>query len=144
MYRLVGVPFRRNCRCVAEKIEVGFYFIEKCVSVLTFLTFLTMSIPIRGDFSSLPGMASYEAELLKDAYDAATITETWDNFRTFSEESFMFSLSPWLNNVQNAMKLMDQHSGSSYGYVMRVIEHIAKVGWDTYAREYIARRTTAA
>lgn len=103
-----------------------------------------MSIPTRGDFSSLPGMSSYEAEMLKDAYDAATVTESWDNFRTFSEQSFMFSRSEWLNNVQNAMKLMDQHSGSSYGFVMRVIEHIAKHGWDTYAREYIAARSSAA
>jgi hypothetical protein len=114
-----------------------------CVShfpVLAFLTFPTMSIPARGDFASIPGMSSYEAELLKDAYDAATITESWDNFRTFSEESFMFSRSSWLNNVQNAMKLLDQHSGSSYGFVMRVIEHIAKHGWDTYVRENIAAR----
>jgi hypothetical protein len=126
--------------------------IEACIliddvgvkQISTFLTFPTMSIPTRGDFSSLPGMSAYEAEMLKDAYDAATVTESWDNFRTFSEQSFMFSRSPWLNNVQNAMKLLDQHSGSSYGFVMRVMEHIAKHGWDTYAREYIAARSPAA
>ena len=104
-----------------------------------FLTFPTMSIPTRGDFASIPGMSSSDAAMLKDAYDAATVTESWDNFRNFSEESFMLSNASWLSKVQAEMKLMDQHSGGSYGWTMRIIEHIALHDWDTYVRECIAR-----
>jgi hypothetical protein len=100
-----------------------------------------MSIPVRGDFASIPGMSPHEAEMLADAFNAATVTESWDNFRNFSDESFMFSTAPWLSKVQAEMKLMDQHSGGSYGWTMRVIEHIARHGWDTYVREYIAAST---
>lgn len=102
-----------------------------------------MSIPTRGDFASIPGMSSFEAAMLSDAYNAVTVTESWDNFRNFSEESFMFSSAPWLSKVQAEMKLMDQHSGGSYGWTMRIIEHIARHGWDTYARERISARANA-
>jgi len=103
-----------------------------------------MSIPVPGDFASIPGTSPYEAAMLADAYNAVRVTESWENFRNFSEESFMFSRSAWLNKVQAEMKMMDDHSGSSYGCTMRVIEFIAKNGWETYVRDVIAARAARA
>ncbi len=101
------------------------------------------SIPAPGDFAAIPEMDSWEAKMLKDIYDAVSELNMWENMRNFSEQSFMFSRSPWLSQVQGKMTLMDQHSGSSYGICMRIIESIAKSGWDAYVHgriEYNARR----
>jgi hypothetical protein len=87
----------------------------------------------RGNFSSVPSVDKYEGYLLQDAYDAITAAEAWDYFRTFSEESFMFSRSAVLTQVQARMKTMEEHSGSSYGFVMRTMEAIAKEGWEKWA-----------
>jgi hypothetical protein len=92
----------------------------------------------KGDFSSIAGIDSYEARMLQDAYDAVTASETWEFFRTFDEESFMFSRNPVLGKVNAHMKMMDQHSGSSYGFVMRVMEAIAKHGWESWAELRVA------
>jgi hypothetical protein len=96
-----------------------------------------MSVSVRGNFSTVPGIDNWEASLLQDAYDAITVAEEWDYFRTFSEQSFMFSRSANLQKVQAHMKTMDEHSGSSYGFVMRTMEAIAKKGWESW----IAMRT---
>ncbi len=116
---------------------------------------------VRGKFSSVAGIDNYEASLLQDAYDAITVTETWDYFRTFSEQSFMFSRSgsakegtlreathrsAVLAQVQAQMKTLDQHSGASYGCVMRTMEEIAKDGWESWAAAraaYIAAQANA-
>jgi hypothetical protein len=94
----------------------------------------------RGNFSTVPGIDAYEARLLQDAYDAITLTEAWDYFRSFAEESFMFSRSARLTQVQAAMKMMDDHSGSSYGFVMRTMEAIAKDGWESWVAHRTAPR----
>lgn len=86
-----------------------------------------------GQFSSVAGIDNYEASLLQDAYDAITVAEAWEFMRTFSEQSFMFSQSAVLAQVQAHMKTLDQHSGSSYGCVMRTMEAIAKDGWESWA-----------
>lgn len=92
-----------------------------------------------GNFIAIPGMDNWEAMMLTDAYKAVTKAGCWDLMKTFAEESFMFSSAPWLNEVQTHMTLMDQHSGSSYGITMRIMESIAKDGWDTYVAARIAR-----
>jgi hypothetical protein len=100
-------------------------------------------IPAPGDFAAIPEMDSWEAQMLKDIYDAVTELNMWENMCNFSEQSFMFSRSTWLSEVQDKMKLMDTHSGCSYGICMRNIESIAKDGWDAYVTsrlEYNAKR----
>jgi hypothetical protein len=95
------------------------------------------AVPAAGQFSEIPGLPKWDAEMFKDAYDAVTAAEAWSKMASFTGESFMFSGEPWLGNVQTHMKLMDQHSGSSYGCTMRVIEKIARDGWDAYVAEYL-------
>ena len=87
---------------------------------------------IKGRFADIPGISTSDAEFLQDAADAITAAEAWDYIRNFAGESFMFSRSAELSQIQAHMKMMDQHSGSSYGIVMRHMEKIAKEGWENY------------
>ncbi len=85
-----------------------------------------------GDFQAIPGMDSWEAEMLKDVYDAVSIANKWDDMKKSQVESFMFHGPSWVPDVHKHMKLLDTHSGSSYGIIMRNIESIAKDGWDAF------------
>jgi len=100
-------------------------------------TAATAAVISKGDFAALPGISSWETEQLKDAYDAITTAEKWHEMATFSEPSFMMARGAWLNQVQSHMKLLDHHSGSSYGCMMRCMEYIACNGWDAYVAGYI-------
>jgi hypothetical protein len=87
---------------------------------------------IKGQFADIAGISKSDAEFLQDAADAITTAEAWDYIRTFSGESFIFSNSTQLSQIKAHMKKLDQHSGSSYGVVMRHMEMIAKDGWESY------------
>jgi hypothetical protein len=93
-----------------------------------------------GDFTSIPGMSSGYAELFSDAYQAITVTENWDSIKNFgsnpSETSFMYSNAPFLRNIEKHMKMLDDHSGSSYGITMRNMEYIAKHGWNAFVQKF--------
>ena len=76
---------------------------------------------------------AHESTMLRDAYDAITQCELWDWLRTYSPEDnkgFMFSTHPNLERINKAMKY-EGHSGSSYAMTMRVMEKIAKEGFDS-------------
>lgn len=91
------------------------------------------TIPPPGTFSWAEGS---DRQLLEDAYAAVTAAEAWDFLRDWSppkERGFMFTQHPTLDSIQKQMKLMGAHSGASYGYCMRVMEAIAKRGWESYA-----------
>ena len=90
-------------------------------------------------FADIASISKSDAEFLQDAADAITAAEAWEYIRTFSGESFMFSDAAFLTQIQAHMKKMDQHSGSSYGIVMRHMEKIAKEGWESY----VAWRTSS-
>ena len=83
-------------------------------------------------FADIAGISKSDAEFLQDAADAITAAEAWEYIRNFAEQSFMFSDAAELSQIQAHMKLLDRHSGSSYGMVMRHMEKIAKEGWESY------------
>lgn len=83
-------------------------------------------------FTQFKNMDQWTADMLNDAYQAVNVTQSWDNMKNFTGESFMFSSEPWISNVMTAMHLRDQHSGASFGWTMRQIEFIAKEGWEAY------------
>jgi hypothetical protein len=93
-----------------------------------------------GDFASIPGMRSDDAQLFSDAYQAITVTGNWDTMKNFgsepSETSFMFSSAPFLNDIRKHMKMLNYHSGASYGVTMRNMEYIAKHGWDSFVQNF--------
>lgn len=90
---------------------------------------------IKGRFADIPGISTSDAEFLQDAADAITAAEAWEYIRTLETpegRGFMFSDAAELTQIKAHMKKMDQHSGASYGVVMRHMEMIAKEGWESY------------
>ena len=88
----------------------------------------------KGDFSKLPGI-DFEKQYLQDAYDAVTTAEAWDWMASPSnpgKDGFMLSSDPEVAKIKGYMKRLMDHSGGSFGCTMRVIEMIAKKGWDAY------------
>jgi hypothetical protein len=93
--------------------------------------------PLPGDFSFISD--SHSKEMLEDAYQAVTVSNTWDALRNTTppaDKGFMFSVSPTTDAIQKHMRLLDQHSGASYGWTMRCMEAIAKNGWETFIQTY--------
>jgi hypothetical protein len=77
--------------------------------------------------------SEFESMMFRDAYEAISKCNLWEWLRTYSPEKdkgFMFSEHPNLTSINKAMKF-DGHSGASYAITMRVMESIAKNGWET-------------
>jgi len=80
-------------------------------------------------------------EQLKSAHKAITLCELWNWLRIYEpppKRGFMWSTSPELDRLQEQMwkdPINNQHSGSSYGLIMREMEYIAKNGYENYKRE---------
>lgn len=90
-----------------------------------------------GDFSFITD--SHEVAMLDSAYKAvSSVDGAWNFLKTYSppeNEGFMFVRNaPYkLTQIEHAILDADSgHSGSSYGFVMRAMEYIAKNGWDGY------------
>lgn len=84
----------------------------------------------------------FEATMLKDAYQAITACDLWDWMRVFRPkdgEGFMFANHPNLDRINEAMKY-GGHSGASYGWTMRQMESLAKIGWDEHKRIVLRKR----
>ena len=85
-----------------------------------------------GDFSF---MSNKEwAKTCADGYKAVSKTELWDWLACYEPQpnsGFMFSSHSNLLIISNALEY-DNHSGASWGCMMRTLQYIAKHGWDTY------------
>jgi len=80
------------------------------------------------------GFSEPELVMLKDAYNAITITGMWAWFAGHvpaEGEGFMFNTHPNMKIIEQAMKY-EGHSGFSYAWTMRQMEFIAKGGWENY------------
>lgn len=78
-------------------------------------------------------------EFLQSAHRAITNCEMWDWIRINNITSFMYEDGPEMRKFINEMQkdnINDNHSGSSYGFIMREIEYIAKNGYDKYKETY--------
>ena len=88
-----------------------------------------------GDFSFVEDVAT--REMFDDAYMA--IDAVWGGWefmeRDPGEGGFMYSSDPYSAAIQKNMKY-DGHSGASYGWTMRVMQKIARVGWERFVTEY--------
>ena len=74
--------------------------------------------------------------LYKNMHSAITQTELWDWMRTYEPpEGFMNSDAPELDRINAKMRedpISFNHSGASYGCMMRNMEFIAKNGYETF------------
>lgn len=78
-----------------------------------------------------------EAIMLHDADTAITECGLWEWLSTYNPPSgkgFMFSEHENLTKLDKAMKY-EGHSGSSYGWTMRVMQRVARLGWAAFAEE---------
>jgi hypothetical protein len=86
-----------------------------------------------GNFNLLP-IPGYEKEMLDDMYKAITQAELWTWMAHPSipgDGGFMFSSHPEIAEISKKLKYTE-HSGSSFGLCMRVMQKIARRGWDVY------------
>ncbi len=76
---------------------------------------------------------------LKSAHRAISACELWNWLRIYDPPSgFMFSLEPELERIKQELAkdpFNDNHSGASYGCMMRNMEYIAKNGYNSYAKK---------
>ena len=75
---------------------------------------------------------------LKSAHKAISTCELWEWLRIYmprEDSGFMWSVSSELDRINQELwkdPLNENHSGSSYGMVMRIMEYIAKNEYDCY------------
>ena len=85
---------------------------------------------------------SYEADMLESAFKAiSSVKDGWDFMKTYEPpegEGFMFNRNPpaKLQEIEAAVLKADSgHSGASFGFTMRVMQRIAKYGFERYYDE---------
>jgi nanoRNase/pAp phosphatase (c-di-AMP/oligoRNAs hydrolase) len=80
-------------------------------------------------------------EMLVNAWQAITITETWDFVRE-DTDSFMFSRDPRIEIITNKMVELGYggHSGASFGCTMRNMQFIAKYGEEKFKQEILSNQ----
>jgi len=98
-------------------------------------------IPPRGDFSFIPEGGMNERGMLHDAFTAVeSVSGGWAGLIPEPEagRGFMFSSPPegsvraQINTALMATPSGRDHSGSSYGWTMRQMQGIARLGWPAY------------
>ena len=80
---------------------------------------------------------SWERQMLENGYQAISELELWYWLRTFEpgEHGFMCSNHENIHGISKKMQSLPNppnHSGSSFGHVMRIMEYIAKNGLEKY------------
>jgi len=74
----------------------------------------------------------FEQRMMKDAYDAVTEAEAWEEMKGDpGDGGFMYSSAPHVKRISAKMKF-DGHSGASFGLTLRVMQYIAREGWGKY------------
>ena len=93
-----------------------------------------------------PGQFEYinnkhEREMYVNAWQAITLTENWD-FVKADIESFMWSENPKIDIIGSKMSELGYHchSGSSFGFIMRKMQYIARNGEKKFKEDYSKSR----
>ena len=91
---------------------------------------------IEGNFDYIPW---YDRDVYANAWQAITVTETWEFVKNYDVGSFMLSTDPRVHMIASKMVELgyDGHSGSSFGCIMRVMQYIAKYGEQQFMSKYI-------
>jgi hypothetical protein len=89
---------------------------------------------------------SDERNMYLDAHKSITRCELWDWLKTYTPDpnkGFMYSTPPpemqRINEAIDSTPSGPNHSGASYGHTMRVMQYIAKNGYDSYKNLRISR-----
>lgn len=106
----------------------------------------TMSVPVPsfGNFDAL-NLPKLDREMIQSGFEAVSAVEGgWDFLKAYdppADQGFMFSKPPPKQQEIDAeiQKRYGGHSGASYGYTMRLLQYIAKQGWDLWANEALQK-----
>jgi hypothetical protein len=81
---------------------------------------------------------SDERIMYETAFNSITQLELWDYLKNFDTQSFMFSNNEEIQRIYNKIEELGYtgHSGSSFGFIMRSMEYIAKNGLTKFEEEY--------
>jgi hypothetical protein len=97
--------------------------------------YYTNKMSAKGDFSML-NFHKDTIPLLADAYQAVTVTEEWANMaKDPGTTGFAWCREPYLKRIQDAMKLAGEHTGATMAWTLRIMQQIARKGWDTFCEE---------
>lgn len=108
---------------------------------------IVQEIPPRGVFSFVD--CEFSREMLRSAFEAVeSVPNGWAALMPEpGHGGFMYSARPpgsVLRQIDSAIQQRyDGHSGSSYGYTMRSMQGIARLGWDDFVRLYRNRNEQA-
>ena len=93
---------------------------------------------VKGKFDYIKNKDANYKEMLVNAYQAITQTETW-SFVKEDCDSFMFSKDSRIDLISNKMVELGYggHSGSSFGCVMRDMQYIAQNGEEKFRDIYL-------
>ena len=90
----------------------------------------------------IPGQFNYvdenERDMFVNAWQAITLTETWDFIKNF-QGSFMMSGDENINRISAKMSELgyDGHSGCSFGFTMQTMKYLAINGEEKFREDYI-------
>ena len=90
----------------------------------------------------IPGQFNYvdenERDMFANAWQAITLTETWDFIKNF-QGSFMMSGDENINRISAKMSELgyDGHSGCSFGFTMQTMKCLAINGEEKFREDYI-------
>ena len=79
-----------------------------------------------------------DKEMLQNAWTAITQLDLWDYMKR-DTYSYMMSSDPEINIITKKMEELgyNEHSGCSFGWTMRQMQHIAQHGEDDFMDTYI-------
>ena len=106
----------------------------------TLLIPMASTLPAPGDFTGL-ALSDWERQMVQTGYEAVSAVEGgWEFLKTYeppADQGFMFSEPTGLRKqIDTEIETRyGGHSGASYGMTMRVLERIAKQGWEVWAKE---------
>ncbi len=85
---------------------------------------------------------SWERKMLENGYQSISELELWDWLQTFKHDEHGFMCSNHENILLISQKMQSlpnppNHSGSSFGHIMRTLEYIAKNGMDKFKHEIL-------
>jgi len=90
-----------------------------------------------GDFT-LTKFDAHSQEMLADAYKTITKLELWTTMKEDpGDGGFMFSNHEFIRTISANLEF-GGHSGSSFGWTMRIMQRLAMEGWDTFLANYRA------
>ena len=99
---------------------------------------MSTHVYLPGDFSFIQDESS--RRYVKDAYDATVVSEQMELMKEEPEKGYMFSSDTRYELIQKQMKLLSEHSGSSYSWTMRQVQFIAQKGWAAYVERMTTNR----